>query len=256
MNMLRKAAPYQGHVMAIKKVQLTPIGLAVLGMAGVAAMWLVDGLPAIGWMAALAYLATSTILLLRALQRRRTPRFGWANVITATRSALVGIITGLVTASFVEPIPVPVLLGLAIPALALDAVDGWVARRTGTATELGARFDMEVDAFLLLVLSAYVAETLGLWVMAIGLMRYVFVAAGWALPWLRLLLPPRYWRKVVTAVQGIALTLAASGFVPVISGAVVGVALALLIESFGRDVIWLARRALTPPAVRGVREWT
>ena len=108
----------------------------------------------------------------------------------------------------------PLLIGLVVPALVLDAVDGWVARRTGTMTELGARFDMEVDAFLLLVLSAYVAPILGLWVLAIGLMRYVFVAAGWVLPWLRLQLPYRYWRKVVTAVQGIALTLAASGLIP------------------------------------------
>ena len=70
-------------------------------------------------------------------------------------------------------------------ALALDAVDGWVARRTGTVSALGARFDMEVDAFLILVLSGYVAPTLGGWVLAIGLMRYAFVAAGWVLPWLR-----------------------------------------------------------------------
>ena len=39
----------------------------------------------------------------------------------------------------------------------LDAVDGQVARRTGTVSALGARFDMEVDAFLILVLSVYVA---------------------------------------------------------------------------------------------------
>ena len=135
------------------------------------------------------------------------------------------------------------LIGLIVPALALDAVDGWVARGTGTTTELGARFDMEVDAFLLLVLSAFVAPILGLWVLAIGLMRYVFVAAGWMLPWLRLQLPPRYWRKVVTAVQGIALTLAASGLAPDVAGVVVGVALVLLVESFGRDVLWLALRS-------------
>jgi hypothetical protein len=101
---------------------------------------------------------------------------------------------------------------------------------------------MEVDAFLLLVLSAFVAPILGLWVLAIGLMRHVFVAAGWMLPWLRLQLPPRYWRKVVTAVQGIALTLAASGLAPDVAGVVVGVALVLLVESFGRDVLWLALR--------------
>ncbi len=152
-------------------------------------------------------------------------------------------ITGLVAASFVAPISVPLLIGLVVPALVLDAVDGWVARRTSTTTELGARFDMEVDAFLLLVLSAYVAQILGPWVLAIGLMRYVFVAAGWILPWLRLQLPPRYWRKVVTAVQGIALTLAASGLIPDLAGVLVGVALVLLVESFGRDVLWLALRS-------------
>jgi hypothetical protein len=74
-------------------------------------------------------------------------------------------------------------------------------------------------------------------------MRYAYVAAGWVLPWLRGQLPPRYWRKVVTAVSGIALTLAASGLVSALIGQIVlGTALLLLIESFGRDVIWLFRR--------------
>lgn len=231
--------------MASDEVRLPPIGSAVLGGAGAWAIWAAAELPAIGVFAALSYLTVSTALLLGALRRRHAPRFGWANVVTATRSALVGIITGLVVASFVAPIPVPLLVGLVVPALALDAVDGWVARRTGCVTELGARFDMEVDAFLLLVLSAYVSPILGPWVLAIGLMRYAFVVAGWALPWLRAQLPPRYWRKVVTAVQGIALTIAASGLVPDAAAVLVGVALALLVESFGRDMVWLAVRNRT-----------
>ncbi|HEY0248259.1 MAG TPA: CDP-alcohol phosphatidyltransferase family protein [Gryllotalpicola sp.] len=224
------------------KVHLAPLAVAVLCAAAVTGIWLGSGLPLIGWTAALAYLAVCNVLLLTALHRRRARRFGWANLVTATRSALVAIITGLVVVSFLAPISVPLLLGLIAPALALDAVDGWVARRTGTATELGARFDMEVDAFLLLVLSTYVAQALGLWVLAIGLMRYAFVAAGWALPWLRGRLPPRYWRKVVTAVQGIALAGAAAGLAQPLDALLVGVALALLVESFGRDVVWLAVR--------------
>ena len=237
--------------MAIKAVQLAPIELTVLGAAGLAALRAIDGLPAMGWLAALAYLTASNALLLGALRRRHSSRLGWANVVTATRSVLVAIIAGLVAASFFAPISVPLLIGLIVPALALDAVDGWVARRTGTITELGARFDMEVDAFLLLLLSVYVAPILGPWVLAIGLMRYVFVAAGWMLPWLRLQLSPRYWRKVVTAVQGIALTLAASGLVPELAGLIVGVALVLLVESFGRDVVWLALRSRSRRAVVG-----
>ncbi|GGI48497.1 phosphatidylglycerophosphate synthase [Agromyces flavus] len=240
--------------MAREQVRLAPIGSALLGAAGLAAIQASGGSPTIGWIAGMAYLAVSTVLVLRALHRRATRRFGWANVVTATRSALVGIITGLVAASFSEPISVPLLIGLVVPALALDAVDGWVARRTDSITELGARFDMEVDAFLLLVLSGYVSQILGLWVLAIGLMRYVFVAAGWLVPWLRGQLPPRYWRKVVTAVQGIALAVAASGVVQAVAGVLVGVALVLLAESFGRDVLWLAmHRSSADSPARGRR---
>jgi phosphatidylglycerophosphate synthase len=162
--------------------------------------------------------------------------------VTAVRSTLVGMITGLVVASFVAAIPVGLLVALAVPALLLDAVDGWVARRTNSASELGARFDMEVDAFLLLVLSAFVSQGIGVWVLAIGLMRYAFVVAGWIFPWLRRRLPFRYWRKVVTAVQGIALTIAATGLARGFDVLVVALALGLLVESFGRDVAWLAVR--------------
>ena len=73
---------------------------------------------------------------------------------------------------------VAALVGLAVVALVLDGVDGWVARRTGTVSALGARFDMEVDAFLILVLSVYVAGSVGPWVLAIGAARYAFWAAG------------------------------------------------------------------------------
>jgi phosphatidylglycerophosphate synthase len=189
---------------------------------------------------ALGYLLISNFLLLRGLRRRHTTRFGAANVVTTVRSTLVGLVSGIVVASFVAPIPVGLLIALVVPALLLDAVDGWVARRTNSASELGARFDMEVDAFLLLVLSVYVSQTLGVWVLAIGLMRYAFVGAGYIFPWLRRQLPFRYWRKVVTAVQGIALAIAATGWIPVLDVLLVAIALALLVESFGRDVIWLA----------------
>ncbi len=60
----------------------------------------------------------------------------------------------------------------------------------------------------------YVAATVHGWVLAIGLARYAFAAAGWVLPWMRGQLPPRYWRKVVTAAQGIVLTVAAADVAP------------------------------------------
>lgn len=200
-----------------------------------------SSVPLTAWLTAAAYVVVTTVLLTRGLRRHGAVRFGPANAVTSLRSTLVGLITGLVVASFVAPVSVPLLVGLTVPALALDAVDGWVARRTHSASELGARFDMEVDAFLLLVLSASVARELGLWVLTIGLLRYAFVAAGWMLPWFRAPLPYRYWRKVVTAVAGIALALALAGVPAPVAAGAVGLALALLLESFGRDAVWLVR---------------
>ena len=99
-------------------------------------------------------------------------------------------------------------------ALVLDAVDGLVARRTGTSSALGARFDMEVDAFLILVLSVYVARSMGAWVLAIGAMRYAYLVATWALVWMRGSPPPRYWSKVVAAIQGVVLAVVAADSSP------------------------------------------
>ena len=91
---------------------------------------------------------------------------------------------------------------------------------------LGARFDMEVDAFLVLVLSVYVATLVGPWALVIGAMRYAFVAASWALPWMRASLPTRYCAKVVAATQGIVLLVASSQLLPAPgTAALVGAAL-------------------------------
>lgn len=157
-----------------------------------------------------------------------------ANVITFVRAVLA------VTVAIVGPTGPG--LALVVVALALDWVDGQVARRTGTASAFGARFDMEADAFLILVLSAYAAADLGWWVLLIGAARYLLWLAERLLPWLRRPVPPRYWRKVVAAIQGIVLTVAVSGLVSSAWSQVLLLgALALLAESFGRDVWWLWR---------------
>lgn len=234
----------------MQKVQLAPLWSVAAGIAGLVAIDRFGVLSAAGWAAGLLYLVASSALLTRGLRRSHATRFGPANAITLARSTLAGLITALVATSFTSVVSVPLLIGLTVPALVLDAVDGWVARRTRTTSELGARFDMEVDAFLLLALSAFVANELGWWVLAIGLLRYAFVAFGWILPWLRAPLPPRYWRKVVTAIAGIALTIAASGLgAPWVGTAASLFALALLIESFGRDVGWLFIRRRVPAAI-------
>lgn len=218
------------------------------------------GLGPAGWLAGAGYGIFTCAALTVGLHRHAVSTLGPADRVTLTRAVLVGGVTALAADSLSRDIPVRVLVGLAVVALVLDAVDGKVARRTGTCSALGARFDMEVDAYLLLVFSVYLTRPFGAWVLAIGAMRYAFLAAGWALPWMRATLPFRYWRKVVAATQGVVLMVATAGILPwaVMAVALAG-ALALLVESFGRDVGWLwrRRRPVPParvPAVARVRE--
>lgn len=214
------------------------IGLSAQ-LAVLAALAATVGLGGAGWLVGSAYAVVTCLALSRGLGRAGASRLGPADRVTLARGVLVGAVTALVADSFGRPTPVPLLVAVSAVALFLDAVDGRVARRTGTASALGARFDMEVDAFLILVLSAYVATAQGGWVLAIGAMRYAFVAAMPVLPWLDGPLPPRFWRKVVAAAQGVLLTVAAARVLPEPwTTFVLVVALALLVESFGRDVAW------------------
>jgi phosphatidylglycerophosphate synthase len=212
----------------------------LLGVVGATA-----GLGPLGWAAGLAYGFATWAFLGYGMQRHRTTSLGPADRVTLARGLMVGAVTALVADRAGQDVPVALVVTLAAVALSLDWVDGQVARRTGTSSALGARFDMEVDAFLILVLSAYVAVHMGPWVLAIGLMRYVFVAASWRFRWMNAPLPASYARKVVAAVQGIFLVVAASGLLP-FAVVLVGLALASLVWSFGRDVLWLWRHAGVP----------
>lgn len=215
------------------------VGMSVLVVL-LASLWTTVGLGRAGWAVGLA----CGVMLHAAVARGCAGVLGPADLVTITRAAISCAVAALVAESFLGTAAVPVMVFLAVVALVLDAVDGWVARRTRTASAFGARFDGEVDAFLILVLSVYVASTVGGWVLAIGLARYVFAVAGWPLPWMRAQLPPRYWRKVVAATQGIVLTVVAVAVAPPwLAFAALVVALALLSESFGRDVVWLWRQS-------------
>src|SRR6266487_2872608 len=255
---------------ALRPIQLPTIRLAdkgalptirlatILGMLATAALLGVvsatAGLGVAGWIAGLATGSAATALLAAARTRSDQPSVHPADWVTLTRALLIAGVAGLVADSFSRPVSITALVTLSTVALVLDAADGQVARRTGTATPLGARIDGEVDAFLILLLSITVSRDYGGWVLAMGAARYALLLAGWLIPWLAAPLPPRYWRKVVAAVQGIVLTVAASGLPGRLAGMIaVAAALLLLAESFGRDVIWLYRTGAGPRARRAVR---
>src|SRR5688572_1360596 len=201
------------------------------------------GLRAAGWIVGTACAVTMAVALARGLARSSGDRLGPASWVTLARATLAIGVVALATDSFTDDTPVALLVALASVALVLDAVDGPVARRTGTATALGARFDGEVDALLILALSVYVAPAYGAWVLAIGAARYLFLAGEWLLPWMRPPLPRSDWRRFVAATQGIVLTVAAAAVLPraLVQGLLVA-ALALLAASMVHSAWWLWRR--------------
>jgi phosphatidylglycerophosphate synthase len=201
------------------------------------------GLGAAGWVVGIACAVTMAAALVRGLARGLGDRLEPASWVTLARATLAVGVAALAAGSFTHDTPVALLVTLAAVALALDLIDGWVARRTGTTSALGARFDGEVDAFLILALSVYVAPASGAWVLAIGAARYLFLAGEWLLPWMRAPLPPRRWRKLVAAAQGVVLTVAAAEVLPrALTQALLVAALVALAASVGECTWWLWRR--------------
>jgi phosphatidylglycerophosphate synthase len=238
------------HGGEVPTVRLGPIIGLIIQVALLATLALTVGEDIAGWATGMVYALVMWAALTWGLIHAGVRAFGPADRVTLIRAVLVGCVSALTAESLRGPIPVGLYLAITTVALALDALDGHVARRTGSVSRLGAVFDQEIDAFLLLVLSVYVAEWLGAWVLAIGLMRYAFMVAGRLLPWLRGPLPPSFWGKTVAAIQGVVLLVAAADVLPrPLTVSVVVVALALLLQSFGQSVVflWRHRCAATAP---------
>ena len=166
---------------------------------------------------------------------------GWCTLVTLGRLAIVAALASALLAAVA---PSWTLLALAVLALALDGVDGWLARRQGVSSSFGAQFDMEVDAAFALVLAllAILHGTAPMAVIMLATPHYLFRLARRFLPWLGAPLPDRFSRKVVCVAQiGILVALQ----VPVLSPGALDPLLLLvgaaLIWSFGRDIAWLWR---------------
>jgi len=194
--------------------------------------------------AGVTFLVVAALALMGIGRHHPFGRMGIANLVTGAR----GMLTALVAAALMEVPSEDVawaLVALAIAALVLDGFDGWAARRQSVVSAFGARFDMEVDAFLILALAALVwrFDKAGAWVLASGLMRYVFVAVGLVWPWFDRELPASRRRQLVCVVQIAGLIAALAPIVPQpLSAWVAGLSLAALAWSFWVDVQWLVLR--------------
>lgn len=194
--------------------------------------------------AALTY-AMGMIVAIRAVEGGHPfATFGPANGVTCARLALVALLAGAIAEPVTRPIANLAALVGAV-ALALDGLDGWLARRTRMTSPFGARFDMETDALLTLVLAALVwrSDRAGAWVLLSGLLRYLFVGSATLWPWLRHPLPERRRRKAVCAVQVGTLSVALlPALPPGYSTALALAGLAALVISFAIDILWLYRQ--------------
>jgi len=202
----------------------------------------------------MSFLALATLINFLWILQPDSSRFGEANQATLLRSGLVCLIGSALLAGGTGPEIGWHLAGLIAVALALDGVDGYLARRLNLASEFGARFDMEIDALLLLILSLLVWQTgqAGIWVLAIGLMRYAFVAASWFYESLTAPLRPSMRRKTVCALQGIALLACLLPPLDETGSSVIALtALVALVVSFAID-IWALLR--DPSLVQTIKE--
>jgi phosphatidylglycerophosphate synthase len=192
------------------------------------------------------YSAAALIVVARIAAFHPHARFGAANVVTLARLVLTCLFAGLAAELAFGSESLSVSLAwmfvvVAIFSLALDGLDGYLARRTNLVSPFGSRFDMETDALQILLLSilAHLLGKAGAWVLLAGLLRYIYVAAGWVWPALAMPLPASLRRKIICVIQSGALAaLLAPVLVPPVSTALAAVALLLLIVSFAQDTIW------------------
>lgn len=174
-------------------------------------------------------------------------RLGLGNVLTLTRASGIAVMAGLILTPAAG-------LGWALVAmagivLALDGADGWAARRAGLQSAFGARMDMESDVAFSLTLAglAVALGQVGIWFMALGLLRPAFVMAGRIWPALTAPLPDARWRKTMAGLQMAGqVVLIAPLLAPPYSTALGAAILLATMGSFAVDIRWLIRRGAQP----------
>ena len=172
---------------------------------------------------------------------------GTANIVTTMRAGMIAFLASCIAQPEVLNAYGWVFFSVASLAFALDGIDGFFARRDGTATPYGARYDMEIDALFGAVLSLIVlaAGIAGPLILILGFLRYIFVLAGYALPWLNGSLPESMRRKGVCVIQIAALIALICPVIPTsLQMTIMLTGTAALVWSFAIDTLWLKRMAL------------
>jgi phosphatidylglycerophosphate synthase len=190
------------------------------------------------WKAVWVFMAIMVAAVFGVEAHHPFPRLGPANTVTIVRAWLLAFVVALIGEPITAKIAWAGVMGASAVAV-LDGADGWVARRTGMGSAFGARFDMELDALLILTLSVLVWQhgKAGGWVLICGMLRYAFVVATWRLEWMRRPLRPTFRGKTAAVVNMVGLTIALGPIIPVwFSMFAAVIATTTLVWSFGLDV--------------------
>lgn len=172
----------------------TGLGLALTLGAGVSAGSL-GGRLGLGFVLGLAWWVATTVclfagisLLLRYPDRTPVHRFGLPNGITAVRAYLS---LPVVLYAALPPLGLARVLFLVIaaPIAALDAADGYLARRVGPLTVLGRAIDPIMDTvfFSLCAVASLIVGFIPIWLAVLVMARYGLPGIGFLVlyPWLR-----------------------------------------------------------------------
>lgn len=234
------------------------LGAAVL-LAGSLFVWVIEG-PVTGLAGLLAALAGWAFVLWQCHRRLHLnvstfdehsfDRLGAANRITLARGLLIGATAGFLAMLPLQPqadwyyVPA-VLYTLAV---ALDGLDGIVARRQQQTTRLGTELDTELDAFGLLIapLFAVFTDKLPVVYLLVSAAYYLF---QWGIRWRQqhgqavYALPPSQLRRYLAGSQMVLVALA---LWPPLPGSItqgLGIVLMIpLLAGFCRDWLYVSAR--------------
>lgn len=187
------------------------------------------------------------------------PTFGPGNTLTLLRTLLLAMMAGF----FFSPWPDGVLAWLPVlfytTAAIADFFDGYAARVSNHATQLGARLDMTFDGLgvMLVSLLAVWYGQLPWWYVILGLARYFFVWGLWLrqrLGWPVTDMPPSIHRRMFAGFQMGFLSAVLWPIVPAGGAAVAGAVFAgATAVSFLRD--WLVVIGWLKPESAHYRQW-
>jgi phosphatidylglycerophosphate synthase len=167
-------------------------------------------------------------------------RFGVPNTVTVLR---LGLITALLLGS--TRYPGDVLAGLGIAVYVFDGLDGQIARNFNLATEFGAEFDTEADAFYIAALSLglWARGVADAWVLLPGLLRYLYVITVTVFRW-RGEAPREKFSRYSFSITAVLLSLAFWPSAAAPWAAMVGTL--VVSAAFWNSWTWAVRRAPAP----------